>query len=89
MSEKEEHQGDRKHILKVLNQREFVSAGVLGGALHEKMYKDFQYSMLLRDWDNLSGFILELRRVRSAPTAFQEFETLVKKWKKRPLKVKH
>ena len=29
MSEKEEHQGDRKHILKVLNQREFVSAGVL------------------------------------------------------------
>ena len=89
MSEKEEHQGDRKHILKVLNQREFVSAGVLGGALHEKMYKDFQYSMLLRDWDNLSGFILELRRVRSAPTAFQEFETLVKKWEKRPLKVKH
>lgn len=45
--------------------------------------------MLLRDWDNLSGFILELRRVRSAPTAFQEFETLVKKWKKDPFKVKH
>ncbi|MCV6674197.1 DUF4760 domain-containing protein, partial [Neisseria meningitidis] len=59
-----------------------------GGALHEKMYKDFEYSMLLRDWDNLSSFIFEIRRIRSAPTAFQEFEAVARKWKKKPLKTK-
>ncbi|HGI8256062.1 TPA: DUF4760 domain-containing protein [Neisseria meningitidis] len=79
---------DREAILTVLNQREFVCAGVLGGALHEKMYKDFEYSMLLRDWDNLSSFIFEIRRIRSAPTAFQEFEAVARKWKKKPLKTK-
>lgn len=79
----------RECILKVLNQREFVSAGVLDGALHKGMYKNFSYSMFLRDWSNLKGFIYELRKIRSAPTAFQEFETLAKKWKKKPLKVKH
>lgn len=83
-----QHQNDREHILKVLNQREFIAAGILGGALHEKMYKSFQYSMFLRDWNNLSGFVLELRRNRNAPTAFQEFETLAKKWKSKPLKSK-
>lgn len=79
----------RQCIFKVLNQREFVSAGVMNGALHKGMYKNFSYSMFLRDWSNLKGFIYELRKTRSAPTAFQEFETLAKKWEKKPLKVKH
>lgn len=89
ISEKEEDKEARQQILRVLNQREFVSGGVLNGALHEKMYKVFSYSMLLRDWCNLRGFIYELREMRNAPTAFQEFETLAKKWKKSPLKEKH
>lgn len=88
-SDSEDTKQDKSYILTVLNQREFVCAGLLGGALHEKMYKDFQYSMLLRDWDNLSGFVSELRRMRNAPTAFQEFETIARKWKRHPLKVKH
>lgn len=88
VSDDEQDRADRKCILKVLNQREFVSAGVLGGALHENMYKDFAYSMFLRDWENLKGFVYEMRRIRNAPTAFQEFETLARKWKKEPLKVK-
>lgn len=82
-------QEDRDHILKVLNQREFVASGVLHGAFHEALFKEFEYSMLLRDWHNLNGFIYEIRRIRNAPTAFQEFETLAKKWKRKPLKVKH
>lgn len=87
-SDDEKHQSDRSDILKVLNHREFVAAGVLGGALHEQIYKSFQYSILKRDWDNLGGFVIELRRLKKAPTVFQEFETLVRKWKKKPLKVK-
>lgn len=56
---------NRKHIIKLLNQREFISVGVLGGALHETMYKQFSYSMFLRDWNNLKAFIYELRRTRN------------------------
>ena len=85
----DENKSDRMKIITVLNQREFVCAGLLGGALHEKMYKDFEYSMLLRDWDNLSSFIFEIRRIRNSPTAFQEFETIARKWKKKPLKIKN
>lgn len=82
VSEEPQDRLTRQCILRVLNQREFVSSGVLNGALHKGMYKNFSYSMFLRDWSNLKGFIYELRKMRSAPTAFQEFETLAKKWKK-------
>ncbi|STZ08652.1 Uncharacterised protein [Moraxella caprae] len=78
----------RKHIIKLLNQREFVSAGVLGGALHETMYKNFSYSMFLRDWNNLKSFVYELRQKRKNPTIFQEFELLAIKWQNKPLKTK-
>lgn len=78
----------RAYIIKLLNQREFVSAGVLGGALHEKMYKSSSYSMFLRDWDNLQSFIYELRIKRNKETIFQEFECLAKRWKNKPLKKK-
>lgn len=77
---------NRKHIIKLLNQREFISAGVLGGALHETMYKQFSYSMFLRDWNNLKAFIYELRRTRNNHTIFQEFECLATKWENKPLK---
>ncbi|OOR91691.1 DUF4760 domain-containing protein [Moraxella caviae] len=77
---------NRKHIIKLLNQREFISAGVIGGALHEKMYKSFSYSMFLRDWNNLKAFIYELRRARNNQTIFQEFEYLATKWENTPLK---
>ncbi|WP_083315960.1 DUF4760 domain-containing protein [Neisseria sp. HMSC075C10] len=89
IAEAEGTREDRENILKVLNQREFVAAGVLRGAFHEPLFKEFEYSILLRDWNNLNGFIQEIRRKRNSPTAFQEFETLAKKWKKKPLKVKH
>lgn len=87
-SEDESMKDARGSIIRVLNQREFVSAGVLSGSFHGKLYKSFEYSLIMRDWSNLSGFIFEIRKLRGTPTLFQEFETLVKKWKKKPLKVK-
>ncbi len=85
-SDDESNFENRKHIIKLLNQREFISAGVLGGALHETMYKNFSYSMFLRDWNNLKAFIYELRRTRNNHTIFQEFECLATKWENKPLK---
>ncbi|SCC19713.1 protein of unknown function [Snodgrassella sp. R-53583] len=88
ISEDEKFSEDRAAILKVLNHREFMSVAILGGALDEKIYKSFQYSMHMRDWDNLSGFVTELRNKKQIQTMFQEFECLAKRWKKKPLKEK-
>lgn len=88
ISEDEKFAEDRAAILKVLNHREFMSVAILGGALDEKIYKSFQYSMLMRDWDNLSGFVTELRNKKQIQTMFQEFECLAKRWKNKPLKEK-
>lgn len=88
ISEDEKFAEDRAAILKVLNHREFMSVAILGGALDEKIYKSFQYSMHMRDWNNLSGFVTELRKKKQIDTMFQEFECLAKRWKKKPLKEK-
>lgn len=88
ISEDEKLAEDRAAILKVLNHREFMSVAILGGALDEKIYKSFQYSMHMRDWNNLSGFVNELRKKKQIDTIFQEFECLSQKWKEKPLKEK-
>ena len=87
-SEEEKFADDRAAILEVLNHREFMSGAILEGALDEKIYKSFQYTMFIRDWDNLSGFVNELRKKKGIQTIFQEFEYLAKRWKEKPLKEK-
>ena len=75
-----------KHILRVLNNYEFIAAGIRESALDEEIYKRVQYSVCIKDWDALSGFVMEFRRNTQRPTLFQEFEFLAKRWKKDPLK---
>lgn len=86
--ENPEYHIGRQHILRLLNHREFVSASLLNGTLHERMYKDFYYSTMIRNWEHLRGFVFELRKAKNRQTLFQEFEILAKRWQKRPLKVK-
>ena len=74
-------------ILTVLNFREFVAAGIREKAFDGAMYKRVQFSSLTRDWENLKGFILELRKTRNRPSLFQEFQLLAERWLKKPLKV--
>lgn len=76
----------RKKILKLLNTREFVAIGIHQNVLSEKIYKETNCSIYIRDWKNLSGFVSELRREKNSDTIFQDFERLAKKWKKHPLK---
>jgi hypothetical protein len=77
---------DYKHILRVLNNYEFIAAGIRESALDEEIYKRVQYSVLVKDWDALSGFVMEFRRSQERPTLFQEFEYLAKRWNKSKLK---
>jgi hypothetical protein len=78
---------DCKNILLLLNNYEFIAAGIRESALDEDIYKRVQYSVLVKDWDALSGFVMEFRRIEERPTLFQEFEYLAKRWKKNKLKI--
>jgi hypothetical protein len=77
---------DCKNILLLLNNYEFIAAGIRESALDEEIYKRVQYSVLVKDWDALSGFVMEFRRTEGRPTLFQEFEYIAKRWKKKRLK---
>jgi hypothetical protein len=78
---------DCKNILLLLNNYEFIAAGIRESALDEEIYKRVQYSVLVKDWDALSGFVMEFRRAEGRQTLFQEFEYIAKRWKKDKLKV--
>lgn len=77
---------DFKNLLRVLNNYEFIAAGIREDALDEEIFKRVQWSVCIKDWNALCGFVMEFRRSQQRPTLFQEFELLAKKWIKKPLK---
>ncbi|MEX2241473.1 MAG: DUF4760 domain-containing protein [Burkholderiales bacterium] len=78
---------EAKAILVVLNFYEFAAAGIRDGAFDEAMFRRMQYSMVLRDWGALEGFVRELRKARGSDTLFCEFQRLAESWRRKPLKV--
>lgn len=83
----ENRQSDEfKNILRVLNNYEFIATGIREDALDEEIFKRMQFSVLLKDWDALCGFVMEFRKEAKRETLFQEFEYLAKRFKKKPLK---
>lgn len=73
----------------VLNFREFVAVGINNDSIDEHIYKDAYYSTVLRDWKYLKNTIYAIRESSTGfSTAFQEFEKLVLRWQKHPLKKK-
>lgn len=77
---------ERKAILKILNNQEFIAVGIRMGAFDESVYKQMQCTNLLRLWDASKGFIEEIRSERKKDTLFQDFEKLALRWKKDPIK---
>lgn len=77
---------ERKAILKILNNQEFIAVGIRMKAFDESVYKETQCTNVLRLWDASKGFIEEIRRERSKDTLFQDFEKLALRWKKKPIK---
>src|SRR6266852_3117467 len=68
-------------IIKILNNHEFVAAGIREGAYAESLYKRMRFSAIIRDWEALAGFIAEFRRQHNTYSTWQEFDWLAKKWK--------
>lgn len=71
-------------VLLVLNNYEFMAAGIRCGAFDEEIYRRMQRSTLIRDWNVLSGYVVQLRHKTGAPALFIEFEALAKKWEEGP-----
>ena len=81
---------ERRTILRVLNNQEFLAVGVRKKAFDEDVYKQMQCSNVLRLWSAAQGFIHELREDDKKKTLFQDFEALATEWKKNPItKIKH
>lgn len=76
---------ERKAILKVLNNLEFIAVGVHMKAFHETSYKQMQYTNVLRVYKASKGFIEVLRHEKSVPTLYQDFERLAKRWEDDPI----
>ena len=76
---------ERKDILKVLNNQEFIAVGVRLNAFDEDVYKQSQCTNVLRLWEVASGFIHELRSADGKATIFQDFERLAKRWGEKPI----
>lgn len=72
-------------IFRILNYHEYLATGVSEDAFDAEIYKRMAYTMCLRDWDRLHGFVTELRQTESSKTLYQEFEHLVRRWKHKPL----
>lgn len=77
---------ERKAILKVLNNQEFICVGIRMGAFDEKVYKQMQCTNVLRLWSVAAGFIHEMREKDGKKTIFQDFEKLALRWTDSPIK---
>lgn len=74
------------HLLLMLNNYEFIASGIKEGALDEEMYKRMRRSIVIRDWQAFSGYVLELRNKKNNPKVYAEFEWLAERWRSSEIK---
>lgn len=75
------HPEENAVIMAILNNYEFMATGIRESAFDEAIYKRMKKSLVIRDWDSLSGYALEMRKQTNRDKLFVEFEWLAKKWK--------
>jgi hypothetical protein len=75
-----------QYIMQILNTYEFMAAAIREEALDEELLKRMQYTVILKNWNALEPFVIELRRQDKHPTLFQELQLMVARWQASPLK---
>lgn len=68
-------------ILDILNNYEFMAAGIHEGAFDEEIFKRMKCSLIIKDWEILEVYIVALRRREERPKLFKELEWLANRWK--------
>ena len=77
----DEEQRQNFVILDVLNSIEFICVGIKEDLFDEAIYKRMSRSSVIKDWNTLKPYIMELRRISGGNNKlFCEFEWLATKW---------
>ena len=76
---------DNDAIMGYLNHYEFLACGIFEDAIDGELYKRMMCSSVIRDWEALKPYVMELRNKRNNTKIYCEYEKLVELWKK-PLK---
>lgn len=75
-----DHPEENAAILMILNNYEFIAVGIREGALDEKIFMRMKKSLVIRDWKDLNGYVVEMRKNSERDKLFVEIEWLANKW---------
>lgn len=79
---------ERRKFQYILNFYERVAVSIQEGIYNEDMIKRSSFTTVIETWDTAEPFIKAIREKINSQTTYQEFEWLVKRWKKKPLKAR-
>ncbi|EKN4111982.1 DUF4760 domain-containing protein [Yersinia enterocolitica] len=81
-----EEKEERLKIQYILNFYERVAVSIKNGIFSEIMIKEVSYSTVVQNYGIAEPFIHAIREKQQLQTLYQEYEWLVTRWKKCPLK---
>ena len=84
--EKEKDKEEKRKIGYYLNFFERVSVSIKNGIYDETMLKEVLFNTAIKNYDIAEPFIKAIREKHGRNTYYQEYEWLVDKWKREPLK---
>ncbi len=67
-------------VLDVLNSIEFICVGIEEELFDEAVYKRMSKSSVIKDWNTLKPYIMEIRRINNNDKIFCEFEKIATNW---------
>lgn len=82
----EDDLAERRKFQYILNFYERVAVSIREGIYNEQMIKRTSYSTVIETFEIADSLIKAIRESINSETAYQEFEWLVNRWKKAPLK---
>ncbi|WP_253844432.1 DUF4760 domain-containing protein [Faucicola atlantae] len=78
------HADKKETVITILNQYEFIASAIFEDALDEDLYKRMKKGVVVRDWETLKPFVMELRSRNKRPKIFCEIERLANRWQENP-----
>lgn len=72
-------------VIYALDTMEFIAVGIRLNAFDEAVYKELQCTKVIKTWDSVSGFVMELREKKNCRTLYQDLEQLANSWNAKPI----
>ncbi|MEH6477094.1 MAG: DUF4760 domain-containing protein [Sneathiella sp.] len=81
----DEDSNNRIIILRILNDFEFIAAGINSGIIDEEFYKMCSETNFVTNWNKLRTVVSDIRETKEKDTFFVQFEILAVKWGGKPI----